>query len=335
MIKKLISLIVSFILMLSFSQTMCLGSTLLNMPIEGTSLTKDILIDMMPFLYTYGFGSDIKYKGEYNNTNNVDIIISNHINTADFCIYLSIIRQFDNRDIYFILKKDVLFIPGFGSILTNSNDIKLNKKIEDDIDNLENSIRNIKNGLIIIMPEGTRYTEEKHMIAKKFSIDNKLPLFNNILYPKMKGLFNICKILNENNKLGNIIDFTNFIKNLHLKKSHIDKLLTTKLDDTYTIICNHIVPVDKLNDYNSFKEWFLDIWKVKDNILDDMNKSINKIDYKKIKPKMKLYKLLIIIIVLALTIHMIITSKGLFIPISLGIMAIFSFIKYKQLKKIM
>lgn len=151
----------------------------------------------------------------------------------------------------------------------------------------------------------------------------------------MKGLFNICKILNENNKLGNIIDFTNFIKNLHLKKSHIDKLLTTKLDDTYTIICNHIVPVDKLNDYNSFKEWFLDIWKVKDNILDDMNKSINKIDYKKIKPKMKLYKLLIIIIVLALTIHMIITSKGLFIPISLGIMAIFSFIKYKQLKKIM
>ncbi len=334
MIKKIISLIVSFILMLSFSQTMCLGSTLLNVSIEGTSLTKDVLIDIMPYLYTYGFDSNIKYKGVYNNTDKIDIIISNHINTVDFLIYLSIIRQFDTRDIYFILKKDVLFIPGFGSILTNSNDIKLNRKIEYDINNLENSIKNIKNGLIVIMPEGTRYTPEKHEIAKQFSIDNKLHIFNNMLYPKMKGLFHICNVLKDNNKLGNIIDFTIFIKNLHLKKAHIDTLLTTKIDDTYNIINNYNIPIDKLNNYNDFKEWFLDIWKTKDDLLNKMN--INNLnDYKNIKPKVKIHKLLIIIIILAITINLIIISKGLFIPSSLFVMGIFSFIKYKQLKKFM
>ena len=332
MIRKVIGLIVSFILMLSFSQTMCLGSNLLNMSVEGSSITKDLLIDLVPYFYIYGFGSKIKYKGEYNNTNKVDIIIANHNNTIDFCIYLSIIRQFDSRDIYFILKKGVLFIPGFGSIFTNSNDIKLNKKIEDDISNLENSIKNIKDGLIVIMPEGTRYTPEKHVIAKQFSLDNNLPVFTNMLYPKMKGLFHICNVLKENNKLGNIIDFTNFIKNLHLKKSHMDKLLTTNLDDTYSIINSYNVPIDKLNNYNDFKEWFLKIWKEKDILLDNLN---NKLDYITIKPKVKLHKLLIIIIILAITIHMIIISKGLFIPASLLIMFIFSFIKYKQLKKFM
>jgi 1-acyl-sn-glycerol-3-phosphate acyltransferase len=335
MIRKIIGLIVSFILMLSFSQTMCLGSTLLNMPIEGSSITKNLLIDLVPYFYIYGFGSNIKYKGEYNNTNKVDIIIANHINTIDFCINLSIIRQFDNRDIYFILKKGVLFIPGVGSILTNSNDIKLNKKIEDDISNIENSIKNIKDGLIIILPEGTRYTPEKHVISKQFSLDNKLPVFTNMLYPKMKGLFHICNILKENNKLGNIIDFTNFIKNLHLKKCHMDKLLTTKFDDTYSIINSYIVPIDKLSDYNNFKEWFLNIWKKKDNILDNININNDKLDYKKIKAKLRLHRLLITIIILAITIHMIIISKGLFIPASLFIMCVFSFIKYKQLKKFM
>jgi 1-acyl-sn-glycerol-3-phosphate acyltransferase len=335
MIRKIIGIIVSFILLLGFSQTMCLGSTLLNMPIEGSLITKDLLIDLVPYLYKYSIGSNIKYKGEYTNTNKVDIIIANHINTVDFFINLSIIRQYDNRDIYFILKKEVLFIPGFGSLFTNSNDIKLNKKIEDDISNLENSIKNIKDGLIIILPEGTRYTPEKHEIAKQFSLDNKLPVFTNMLYPKMKGLFHICNVLKENNKLGNIIDFTNFIKNLHLKKCHMDKLLTTKLDDTYSIINSYNVPIEKLSDYNNFKEWFLNIWKAKDNILNNINTNNNKLDYKKIKPKLRLHKLLIIIIILAITIHMIIISKGLFIPISLVIMCLFSFIKYKQLKKFM
>ena len=123
--------------------------------LSGLLKYQDLFADIDVFLSENDFFNDvhsaiysvfknIKYKGEYNNTNKVDIIISNHINTVDFCIYLSIIRQFDSRDIYFILKKGVLFIPGFGSILTNSNDIKLNKKIEDDISNLENSIKNIK-----------------------------------------------------------------------------------------------------------------------------------------------------------------------------------------------
>ena len=96
------------------------------------------------------------------------------------------------------------------------------------------------------MPEGTRYTPEKHVIAKQFSLDNNLPVFTNMLYPKMKGLFHICNVLKENNKLGNIIDFTNFIKNLHLKKAHMDTLLTTKLDDTYSIINSYNTMIIKL-----------------------------------------------------------------------------------------
>ena len=333
MIKKIISIIVSFILMLSFSQTICLGSAFLNLSTDGTSLTKNVLSDLASYFYIYGFNSPIKYKGDYHKSDKVDIIISNHINTIDFCIYLSIIREFDSRDIYFIMKKQILFIPGFGSIFTHSKDIKLNKKIEDDGYNIEKTIRNIKDGLIIILPEGTRYTPEKHVIAKQFSKDNNLQVFNNTLYPKMKGIYTICDILKNNNKLGNIIDFTIYIKNLHLKKSHIDTLLMKDIGDTYNIINSYVVPINTLDNYNNFKNWFLDIWTVKEDLLDNMNKNTNMNDFNIITPKLKLYKFIILIVTVIFAIHITIFSNGLFIPISVGVMSIFSFIKYKQLKR--
>ena len=276
-------------------------------------------------------GTSINYKGEYKKTNKIDILISNHLNLIDFMIYLSILRKYDHRDIYFIVKKDVLFIPGFGSIITPSNDIKLNKKIEDDEKNIINTISKIEEGIIVIMPEGTRFSPEKQILAQKYSQDNNLPYFNNTLYPKMKGLFLIANILNKNNKLGNIIDFTIILDEKIKNKGHIEDILLNKINNSYSIINSYSFDTSTLNNYDNFKKWFLNIWKIKDNLCNETNYN----NYTKLIPQIKLHEIMVIITVFALFIHLIYVSKGTYLLISSIIMFIISLIKYKELKKFM
>ncbi len=317
--------------MISFNSILILNSIGVNKHMEASSLTKNILINIMPLIYSFGINTNINYKGEYKKSNKVDILISNHINAIDFMIYLSVLRQFDDREIYFIMKKDIMFIPGFGSIFTLSNDIKLNKKIEDDMNNIINTISKIKEGIIIIMPEGTRFSPEKQIIAKKYSQDNNLPYFNNTLYPKMKGLFLIANILNENNKLGNIIDFTIYIDNIKKDNGHIEDVLLKNINNSYCIINNYNFNKDTLNNYNDFKKWFLDIWKIKDNLLDNNNNN----DFIKIIYKLKLPEIMVIINVIALFFHLIYISNGKYLIVSCITAFLISFIKYKELKKFM
>ena len=86
MIKKIISFIVLFVLVISISQTITLGSYLFGSKEEGANIAKDIIISFLPYLYTYGFDSKMLYQGDYKASNKVDIVISNHINTIDFAI---------------------------------------------------------------------------------------------------------------------------------------------------------------------------------------------------------------------------------------------------------
>ena len=98
MIKKIVSFIVLFILVISISQTITLGSYLFGNKEEGANIAKDIIISFLPYLYTYGFDSKILYQGNYNLTNNkVDIIISNHINTIDCIVIENQISPIANR----------------------------------------------------------------------------------------------------------------------------------------------------------------------------------------------------------------------------------------------
>ncbi len=314
MIKKIICIVVLIILLIIVSQTITLFSHLLGKQSEGTNISKDIIASVLPYFYSYGLKSKILYKGDYNITDKVDIIIGNHISTLDFIVYLSIIRLFDHRPFYFVLKKSIIFVPGAGLILALGKDIKLNRKFEDDEDNLNKSISKIKEGVLILLPEGTRFTPEKFKESQKYSKENNLQIFNNTLFPKMKGLFTISNILKKYNRLGNIIDFTIQIENFKNVKIYTKDLLKKKLGNTYCIINTYDVPEILLDNYDDFKKWFLsDIWEKKDLLLENIQNN----NYDELIPNMKGYQYFILIICITLYLYLGFHSYGLFIPISM------------------
>ena len=333
MILKIVGFIVIFVILLSMTQTLLLGSILIGMNNQTTNIVKNVIISLMPLVYTYCFDSPINYNAKYNPSDKVDILISNHTTTMDFVVYLSLLRQFDNRDVYFVLKRDVIFIPGGGFTLCVGPDIKLNRKLEDDQENIINSVKKMKSGIIIIMPEGTRFTPEKQELAKKYSIDNNLPVFKNTLFPKMKGIYLISKILNENNKLGKIIDFSIIVENFHLKTARMKDLLTKPLGKTFSVIRTYNIPIKYLDNYEKFKKWFLKLWQKKDNILDNICNAPN-YDYMILKPELKSKDYMIMIIMITLFIYLIMHSNGLFLPLSFIVSYIITAIYYFKIKKI-
>jgi len=332
MIKKIVAFIILIFLFVCLSQTICLGSYLFGKKEEGSNISKDIISYVVPYLYIYWFDSKILYTGNYKASNKVDIVISNHINTIDFIIYVSLIRLFDNRPIYFLFKKSIVFIPGSGFILGSGYDVKMNRKMEDDEENINNSISKIKEGIIILMPEGTRFTPDKYVEAQKYSKDNNLPVFKNTLFPKMKGIYTISNILKKNGVLGNIIDFTIQVENFKNKKCHMDKLMTQKLGNTFSIINTYNIPEKVLNNYDVFKNWFLKkIWTYKDNILNNINNK--KYNYKELVPNMKGYEYFILIICVTLFFYFALHTNGLSIPISLLISYSMMYLLYRKLRK--
>ena len=335
MLKKIIYLIIYYIYILSFSQIVTLGSYLGGKQYSriGSLISKNVLNDLLPYLYQNGFDSTIYYSGNYDKTDKIDIMIGNHLNMIDFTIYTSIIKQFDNRDIYLVVKKEIIFIPGAGFIVGTAPDIKMNRKYEDDKDNIINTIKKIKNGIIIIMPEGSRYTTEKKNLAQKYSNDNNLHIFNNMLYPKMKGLWLILKCLHESNKLGNIIDLTVVIENYKKKELSTTDVFKTKLGDTFVIISsydNHYY-MPGINDYDIFKSWFIEKWKIKDNILDKIFTKDDNYIYKKLNISLPTSSYILLLIISSLFIYLMVKSNGLFLPLSLVITYIITYIRYKMI----
>lgn len=312
MIKKIVTFIIIIVLLVSFSQTLVLGSYLFNKQNYIGEIAKDVIISAFPHLYTYGLDSKIFFKGKYESSNKVDIVIGNHINIIDFIIYLLLIKHFDDRNIYLVFKKSIVFFPGAGFILHGTSDFKLKRKMEDDEQYIINTLKDIKDGIILIFPEGTRYTDEKFKLAKQYSKDNNLPSFNNILFPKMKGLWTIYNVLNNNNRLGNIIDISCIIENFKNKETHFKDIITKPFGNTYCIINSYNVP-NNITNYDNFKSWFLDIWIKKDKTL-----NITKYDnFTELIPEMKSYNYLILIVMVTLFIYLTIHTNGLYIPFSL------------------
>jgi 1-acyl-sn-glycerol-3-phosphate acyltransferase len=327
-IINIIAILILIILFIIISQTISIVSYIVGKNDTGMDITKNIIAIISSYIYVYGIRSNILYKGNYNATNKIDIIIGNHISSLDPLLYVSIIRLFDSRTYNFVLKKSIMFIPGVGLVCSLGKDIKLNRNFEQDIDNLTKSINNIKEGVIIIFPEGTRFTPDKLLESKKYSQDNNLTTFNNLLYPKMKGLYIIADILNKNNKLGNIIDFTIQIENFKNERIHINDILKKNLGNTYCIINSYTISDYILNNYDNFKFWFIShIWIKKDLLLNNIQNN----DFKTLVPNMKGYDYFMLILIITSYLYLSFHSMKLFAPLLL----IYSYyVSYSIYKKI-
>uniref|UniRef100_A0A6C0J6E4 Phospholipid/glycerol acyltransferase domain-containing protein n=1 Tax=viral metagenome TaxID=1070528 RepID=A0A6C0J6E4_9ZZZZ len=304
MIVKLVFLVLLYLMLYSTSSTIVLLSYLFGQNKEIMNIVKRNLSDLFNITYQIGFNSPIYYTGNYIKTDNVDIIIANHINTIDFVLNNVIVNYFDKKNFNFIISKKVTYLPGLGFLLSSSTDIKLNRKLLEDKDNIVNSIKKIRNGIIILFPEGTRFTPEKHKLAKEYSTKNKLPVFKNTLYPKMKGIHLIINILRENNRLGNLIDLTHYVEN---NKTYMKDMLKEEMGNTYSVINTYNIPKDNsLEDYDYFKSWFLQIWQKKDNYIDN----IKNYNYQKLPVKLSPIYLTSVFLIVIFYVFINVKTKG-------------------------
>ena len=136
-----------------------------------------------------------------------------------------------------------------------------------------------KKQVILIFPEGTRLTEKKLKEAQDFSKSNNLPVFENLMVPKAKGLWFIVNKLAESNKLGKIWDVTIILQEYLKKSIGMSDIFGKKLGDINGI-WRQVHLNRNYQDYEEFKKWLIEIWVTKDSFM----KHHDKIIFKEINP---------------------------------------------------
>ena len=315
MIKKKLATLLVFIIIVILTNIIMLPCQFIGLGSKSTQLVKSIGKNIISCIYTYGYESKIKINGEIKNPDNnkINIIIGNHISSLDWGIVLGILDKFNINDWYYVIKRSQIMVPSFGTLFGFDHDIKVKKNWLEDQEHFEKQIDKIKTGNIIIFPAGTRFTKKKHKKAIEFSKKNNIPVYNNLLVPRTKGLWKLISYLNKKDRLANIYDFTFVIPKYLKKELFLDQILESDLGDTYAIIKKIQIPEEKyLDDMNKFKEWIFKFWMEKDN-------SINNIgNYKFIEynPELKGSNYILIIFCMILTIYLIIRYKIKYIGIT-------------------
>ena len=282
---------------------------------KSTQLVKSIGKNIISCIYTYGYESKIKINGKITNpeSNKINIIIGNHISSLDWGIVLGILDKFNINDWYYVIKRSQIIVPSFGTLFGFDHDIKVKKKWLEDQEHFEKQIDKIKTGNIIIFPAGTRFTKKKHKKAVEFSKKNNIPVYNNLLVPRTKGLWKLISYLSKKDRLANIYDFTFVIPKYLKKELFLNKILEADLGDTYAVIKKIKVPDQKyLDDMIKFKKWIFKFWKEKDNLVNN----IGKYEYIEYNPKLKASNYILVVFCLVLTIHLSIRYKIKYIGIT-------------------
>lgn len=243
----------------------------------SNNIIKNLLFDFNTFTFNkminHRFNINVDSTNilkQMNKKNNVDILMGNHYSTIDFILMFYLLNCVQRKDIIILMKKSLIYYPVLNIHLDNPNYIKLNRNWEDDKDVLEESIKKINNGIIIIFPEGTRLCKDTYNNTKKYCKENNIVLNKNLLIPRVKGLFNIVNTLKKNNKMGNLYDMTSIIpqimENFHNTEFDLVKLFSTNISNSYHFIRKLNLP-DYYFDYDIFKNWLYHQWNTKDFII--------------------------------------------------------------------
>lgn len=253
---------------------------------------KKIAQVFITFVFVYGFKSKFKLAESSqdisslinSDKNKIDVVICNHTSTLDFLIMMIYFQEFQIDSYNFVLKKDILYTPGFGYVMYSNPDIKLNRNWEQDKETMGKQLDNIKlNGkkqVILIFPEGTRLTEKKLKEGQEFSKANNLPIYENLMVPKSKGLWFITNKLTESNKLGKVWDVTIILPHFLKKTIGITDIFGKNLGDI-KLIWREVQLNQNYQEYEEFKKWLLELWITKDSFM----KHHDKIVFKEINPE--------------------------------------------------
>jgi hypothetical protein len=230
----------------------------------------------------------------------IDILVCNHVSTMDFLILMSYLQYFGIDSYNFSLKNIINYFPGFGLIMYSNTDIKLSRNWEKDKDNLAKQIDKIETGtkkqFIIFFPEGTRLTKQKLEEGQKFSKSNNLPIYDNLLVPKSKGLWFLVNHLNKINKLGRVWDLTLAIPKFLGNSAYVNDVFGKSIGPVYGMMRELKMDFD-IQDPELFKSWLFKNWKIKDDFIKNYKKFI----YKKLEfedPKYRHISLIVLVCLL-------------------------------------
>lgn len=273
--KKKIGLLILPLLLLVISQ-------LVFIPLYfnknlGEKINRNLVFDMNTNVFNnylnhkFNINTDsTKILNKLKNKKNVDILVVNHFSSIDFIIVFYLLNCVMRKDWILIQKKSLLYVPVINNMLSSERYISLNRDWEKDKGIIEKAFSKFESGIVIIFPEGTRFSPDNYAKSKKFCQENNLICNKKLLIPKVKGLFTIVNILKKNNRLGNIYDLSivvpEIMNNFTKTKYSYDKLFTTNLSESYHYIRELTLP-DYYYDYDTFKNWLYHQWNTKDLFL--------------------------------------------------------------------
>jgi len=338
-IRNVVGIIVLAIsLLLNTINPLLFASYFMGNTFEEVNNVFNMNFDLCSFIYTHIFKTNMYYKGTYKASDKVDILIANHLIYYDFMTYISILRLYDSRPIYFITMEYLMKVPGLGILATNH--ILIDYKHDNFVQNCHKALKNIKEGIVVIMPEGELRRQCYINKSNEFCKNNNYPQLKNVIFPKFKGLYTIIDILNKDNKLGNLIDFTLYIDNLKpydTFKEVFHNFAYNKIDNT--IINFNTLEFKNINitNYDSFKQWFIPFWYKKDNQLTDIINTKEDIfnnlnNYSLYEYKVKSKTIIYIIIMLLILIFFINNTYGIYIPVAIASSLIFADLSYNRVK---
>ena len=128
------------------------------------------------------------------NPDKIDIIMCNHISIYDFLILMALLKELDIDYYNFTFRKGVN--KNFGLFMVHCDtDILVYRSWKTDKQNIDKQIDKIKilpkKQVIIIYPEGNRINYDRLLASQKYSQDNDLPIYNNLLTPRVKVIWHM------------------------------------------------------------------------------------------------------------------------------------------------
>lgn len=281
MINKCLSIIFIIVWFIYISSVFLVPYFLLNRYKDTSTTVKIVFQSLVSSLLKYGFDANLFYINEIKQSENkIDIVMCNHVSTIDLSIILTVFNHFGINNYTIVGSSDYIYIPGFGFHFMIDNHIKLDRNWKEDKQTIGRQLDKINNGVIFIFPEGSRFDQIKRDDGQKHSKKNNLPIYNNLLVPKSKGLWAIFNLLKKKNKMGKIYDMTIIMQNFVGERAHLNDLIYKETGNIFII--NRELKHPKLYlEYASFKEWLMNEWLNKDKLI----KTYQKLVYKKINIK--------------------------------------------------
>lgn len=291
MIKQIYFLTLFIFSIYSYTYILITPSILLHLSPMTIKYIKILSQSFVKFMFIYGFKCNF-YQAQTeqkikellkNNKDKIDIIISNHISHIDYFIIHCILKQYKTFDTFGIIGNSVKYYPGFGLVMNLGDNVEVNRNWQLDKNIIEPQLDEIKidnklKKVIIIFPEGMRMMEDRLITAQQFSKDNNIHRYENILVPKIKGIWTIINHLTKTNRLGNIWDVSVIIPKYLRKKAELTDLIKNNIGNIF--IHMRTVSIKANYNYDEFKENFYDFWKEKDDLIINYKKfNYNEIDF--------------------------------------------------------